>query len=245
MTNIILLTRSEEQNMIFKAHLADLDAEVLSRPLLRSIPIPLTQAANQVILDLDRFDHIIFISQNAVAFGLKSLASRWPQWPQSLHWYAVGPATAQRLQQAGIQAIVPQLASSEGLLELPGLKLPGGSNVLIMRGLGGRETLKQTLEVRGAVVDYIEVYRREAVAYGNEFIPHQDVEMVAMIYSGEALARLAELIQSHQHLHLIVPSRRLQRIAFSSGFAKVLLAKSQQDDSMLETLQAHVTKANS
>ncbi len=253
MINTILLTRSEEQNANFKTRLkayletADKldEAEILSKPLLRFVPTKQTTLSSQLILNLDQFDHIIFISQNAVLFGLSEMQSYWPQWPQSLRWYAVGPATAQRLMDEEIvQPIVPQTASSEGLLDLPELNSVSNSKILIVRGVGGREKLKEILVSRGATVDYLEVYKREAISYSGDYVSPADRRVVATVYSGEALERLAELIDNDLPVALIVPSPRLQTMAFNMGFDKVLLAVNQQDDSMLEALKVSLSQAD-
>jgi uroporphyrinogen-III synthase len=55
-------------------------------------------------------------------------------------------------------------ASSEALLALPELDetVVAGSEILIVRGEGGRQLLGDTLSKRGAQVTYAEVYRRAA-----------------------------------------------------------------------------------
>ena len=240
MDRTILLTRSDKQNSVFESCLRrvpDLPdgTRIVSKPLIRAVAVELPPSSKEKILDLDRYDRIVFISQNAVEYGLPDLNNYWPQWPLSLSWYAIGPATAKKLKEYGIESEQPQLASSEGLLALPTLTGEVG-RVLIIRGVGGRELLRETLTERGATVDYLEVYRREAIDHGAYFNRGLQAEVIVPVYSGEAVDRLMELVPDYSRLKLIAPSRRLQTMAIESGFDKVWLAANQQDESMLEAV---------
>ena len=238
----VLLTRSEEQNRFFNSGLAESDVSVLSKPLLQFSAYPFTEEVKKKVIDLDRFDHIVFVSQNAVRYGLPHLQDYWPQWPEGLMWYAVGPATALRLGDWNISAIVPETASSEGLLALKELTAP--EKVLIVRGVGGRELLRESLISRGAEVDYLEVYQRILVPYQEKFDLDADSEIIVTIYSGEAMKRCAELIDNLECCTLVVPSMRLQTMAFEIGFDKVCLAASQHDEAMLETILQVISGVN-
>ena len=85
---------------------------------------------------------MIFISANAVRFGLALVDDYWPQLPTGLNWYAIGVATAAVLARHGIAAITPRrFMSSEGLLAVPALQHVSDQRVLIVKGEGGRECL--------------------------------------------------------------------------------------------------------
>lgn len=235
--NVLLLTRSREQNRRLLDALAQQGLEsvlAIERPLLEVETHDPSPAERRLILELDQFDHVIFVSQNAAAFGAAALAEYWPQWPLALQWYAVGSATAAALAAEAISCSVPGDYSSEGLLALPALQSVAGQRVLIVRGAdGGREILKQTLLDRGARVDYLEVYRRRWHDYpeglrvapegGQPLVP--GMVRVVVVYSGEALKRLAELMDWPAAAQvLIVPSRRIADMAKDLGFAKVEVA---------------------
>ncbi|MCP4468655.1 MAG: uroporphyrinogen-III synthase, partial [Halieaceae bacterium] len=50
---------------------------------------------------LDEYQHVIFVSTNAVRFGMERIEMYWPQLPTGLRWYAVGDATARCLADFG------------------------------------------------------------------------------------------------------------------------------------------------
>ncbi|MFT5209447.1 MAG: uroporphyrinogen-III synthase [Flavobacterium sp.] len=246
----VLLTRLPEQNRCFIAlcyEHGDVDSvkrlNFYSKPLLTCEAIELGEDTKRHILGLDVFDYIIFISKNAVKFGLPRLQNYWPQWPQSLTWFAVGPGTAHHLRIEDLEVYSPSQSSSEGLLAMTELQAPVGKKVLIVRGVGGRETLKEGLQGRGASVDYAEVYRREIINYESADWVASGEKVFALVYSGEALIHLSRLlgILLTQYC-LIVPSRRLQLMAIDEGFGKVELASSQQDSDMLESLLKCIEK---
>jgi uroporphyrinogen-III synthase len=109
--------------------------------------------------DIEQFDMLIFISKNAVEHGAQRLQGCNPR----IRIAAVGLGTSQLLSTFDLAAnIVPNDGrwNSEGLLEHPELQTVVGKRILIVRGNGGRELLRDTLQSRGAQVDYAEVYRR-------------------------------------------------------------------------------------
>jgi uroporphyrinogen-III synthase len=103
----------------------------------------------------------IFISANAVDHGL-AVARRHGAWPAGARVAAVGEATAQALRNSGFRDVISprERHDSEGLLAAPELRNLKGESVIVFRGEGGREHLREALEGRGARVDYVECYRR-------------------------------------------------------------------------------------
>jgi len=239
----VILTRRFEQNVDFQSQLNLPNVNVVSKPLLTFSAISIEGAVAQRVIDLDLYDALIFISQNAVRYGLPYLQSYWPQWPHSLLWFAVGPATRHLMETEDIKVYSPKLASSEGLLELSELQDIQIQKVLIVRGLGGRETLREGLVARGVKVDYLEVYQRKGLAYDGSFSDRHYGKFITLIYSGEALSRLRALVgEAVGRYQLIVPSKRLQTMAFDMGFDKVELACSQNDSAMLAVLRKCIAR---
>jgi uroporphyrinogen-III synthase len=119
--------------------------------------------ARALIRQLGRYQIALFVSANAVEFGLRLVAEAGGEGlPPSLRVGAVGRATAAALRARGIGVDLAPTArfDSEGLLALEPLRRVEGQRVLIFRGEGGRELLTQTLRDHGAEVDHAEVYRR-------------------------------------------------------------------------------------
>jgi len=107
------------------------------------------------------FDWLIFTSTNAVRYGLPLLIQSKFDINQT-QVAAVGEATAASLHDADVVVTAAPKATfnSEALAELPEFQNATGLRVLIVRGVGGREWLRDTLVVRGAEVEYLECYRR-------------------------------------------------------------------------------------
>ena len=190
-------------------------------------------------------DWLIFTSTNAVNFALRALSGKMARL-HTLQLAAVGHATANALQDAGLKvACVPETEfSSEGLLAEPAMHRVVNQRIMIVRGLGGREKLAQTLRSRGAEVAYLEVYRRSRPKIDNSLlIQHvQDGSLQAgTITSAEALQNLLAMLDKEtvallQQLPLVVVSDRLKQLAQQLGFAYVIVSKQPTDAAILETL---------
>lgn len=222
--------------------------EARSLPLMALNPVtPLSSAQRQRVFDLDHYQHVIFISSNAVRFGMAQIEACWPQLPDGLHWYAIGSATAAALAGYGIAAITPgQAMHSEGLLAVPGLQRVEEQRVLIVKGYGGRDTLRQELTRRGARVDELACYRRSVpeLSPGELYARVLDWRIdCILLSSGEGLSNLLLLLSQPEtsklkHMGLIVPSDRVAEMARNAGFDRVVTAENASDEAMLRALCA-------
>lgn len=219
-------------------------------PLLGLEPLSELPAAERSrVLALDEFHHIIFVSANAVRFGMALIENFWPQLPLGLSWYAVGDGTARALAAFGVTAQTPgEDMTSEGLLALPGLRGCDGERVLLVKGEGGRDALARELAARGARVETLACYRRVAPALApGEFAPalaRWDIGII-MISSGEGLANMLALLSPEEtsKLHdvsLLLPSARVAQAAAAAGFRDCLVAGNASDNAMLRALDAWV-----
>lgn len=145
----VLVTRPAAQAESLCAHIEAAGATALRFPAIAIEPTACARA--------EPFDLAVFVSVNAVAHGRHLLPS-----DGSSRVAAIGSATAAALREAGVRVdFVPQAeATSESLLSLPELMAGGIERVLIVRGAGGRELMRQTFEARGLQVQTREVYRR-------------------------------------------------------------------------------------
>lgn len=116
------------------------------------LAVPLVQLADA--------DTVIFISPNAARFGMAAIRAGGGL-PAAIRVLAVGSGTARALQAQGVGGVIaPAGQDSEALLALPQLADVAGRRVVIVRGVGGRTLLADTLAARGARVGYLECYRR-------------------------------------------------------------------------------------
>lgn len=242
----IIVTRPHGQADRLQAALSQLGLESVHMPLLEIQPLePLPQDARQCLLDLDLYEHVIFVSANAALCGLEAIDGFWPQYPVGQQIWAVGETTGQLLRSAGMSAHWPETEmNSEGLLALPGLDAVAGTRVLIVRGEGGREKIAQVLGERGAKVDALRCYRRKGKSYQVEEL--YDLFPVAspaliLVSSGEGLEHLSRLLHALENSNLadhtlVVPSARVEALARDLGWRDLLLAKNASDAAMIEAV---------
>jgi uroporphyrinogen-III synthase len=221
--------------------------EAFSQPLLELTgSSELTPVQRHMLQDLAHYQHIIFVSGNAVRFGMPWIEDYWPQLPVGVNWYAIGDATAKSLARFHIKAITPvESMTSEGLLALPYLRNVQGQRVLIIKGEGGRDVLRTELFHRGALVDELACYQRSlpelpAGALGT-LIGQREIDVI-LLSSGEGLTNLLLLLSlaettNFKRVGLIVPSERVADMARDAGFDSVVTAENASDEAMLRALQ--------
>lgn len=152
----VLVTRPAHQAATLAQAIETAGGEAILFPALAIEAIPAAQLATALV-GLREADAVIFISPNAARFGMAAISAL----PASARVFAVGPGTARALAQAGRpDCIVPPGQDSEALLALPELARVDGQRIVIVRGVGGRPLLADTLTARGAAVRYLECYRR-------------------------------------------------------------------------------------
>ena len=246
MVRTVLVTRPAGQADRLCELLSKAGYRALHQPMLDIVEHQVLQPAQrQQLLDLDQYQHIVFISANAVRCGMSWIEQFWPQFPAAVSWYAVGDSSARLLLDYGITAIKPaRRMDSDGLLALDGLRQVGGQKILIVKGEGGRPTLEDRLLQRGARVDLLEVYQRQAPNLDAECLPalFTDYNFFAvLISSAEGLNNMLELL-GHEALKLIgdccmiVPGERLRTQAESAGIQRLVVALNATDQSMLDAL---------
>ncbi|MCY4282293.1 MAG: uroporphyrinogen-III synthase [Gammaproteobacteria bacterium] len=197
---------------------------------------------------LARADIIIFISKNAVVHAC-DLFPNLVDMLRDKTALAVGQATARCLSELGLSGLgLAQVGSggSDALLQLPVLSAEQvrGKRVVIVRGQGGRETLRTTLLARGAEVSYLEVYRREkptiSQADMNKFW-HDQTPDIVIITSLAGLDNLVELTPDEQgerllETGLVVMSDRICQQAIQSGFRRIAVATDNTDAGLVDAL---------
>jgi uroporphyrinogen-III synthase len=223
----VLITRPARQAAGFAAQLAALGASPVVFPATVIFPPPDRTRLDRIHATLDRFDIAIFVSANAVEFGVPDPGS----WPAQLRTFAPGPGTAAALAAAGIHNVtIPAISfDSEGLLVLPPLSQVTGRRIAIFRGEGGRDLLGDTLRARGAVVEYVDCYRRAAPRAGADGLVAalREERVHALTLTGsEGLDNLWKLLDADarrrlQRLPTFVPHPRIAAHAHRLGFQAI------------------------
>jgi len=157
----VLVTRPDGQQQALVDRLERDGFQVSHQPALVIEPLALSVESQDCLAHLDRYHVVVLISRNAADIALSLLRTHWSRWPAGVHWLAVGDATAQVLQAAGLQAERPEQGfNSEALLAMPLLQDLAGRRVLLLRGEGGREVLAPAIRARAEALDEIALYRR-------------------------------------------------------------------------------------
>lgn len=151
----VLVTRPVHQAAGLAEAIRAVGGEAVEFPALAVEAVPVDALAAP-LAQLADADLVIFISPNAVQFGMAAIGRLAP----GVVVFAVGPGTARALAARGIDAVAPDGQDSEALLALPALQRVAGKRVAIVRGVGGRPLLADTLAARGAEVVFLECYRR-------------------------------------------------------------------------------------
>ena len=157
----VVLTRPRSAAEALAASLAREGAHPFVFPALAIEDVAPSPAGEAALARLAQCAWAIFVSANAVEKGLAAARARGP-WPEDTRVAAIGEATALALRNSGFDAVISprERHDSEALLALPEMRAVKGADVIVFRGEGGRERLREVLEARGARVEYVECYRR-------------------------------------------------------------------------------------
>lgn len=241
----VLVTRPREQAESLCALIEAAGGRALRLPLLDIAPIDDPAPAAKLFARRKPWDWLIFASANAVRFTLAIHGGSFSP-PESTRVAAIGQATAETLNKAGIRVdLIPKPQfNSESLLASPEMTNVTGKSVLIVRGEGGRAHLGQTLKARGAEVAYAEVYRRMLpegdIAHWVDLWRQGGIDVV-VITSGEALNNLASLLGEAKHefaerTPLVVIGTRVEQLARDQGWRRVTSAEPASDQAITEAI---------
>jgi len=240
----VLVTRPAGQAAPLCRRIEDLGWQAITFPTIEILPAAETSVWNRA-----DFDILIFVSRNAVIYGLPKLQGE----NNALEVAAVGRGTADGLKTQGqaIDVVPEQRWDSEGLLEHPALSNVEGKRILIVRGEGGRGLLANELMKRGAKVDYAEVYRRclpnaDVTALINNW--PQQIDLVTTT-SNQILQNLITMLGEDglpllRNTPLLVVSERGRALADSFGCKQIVLANSATEDGMVSAMLQWAENAN-
>ncbi len=233
----VLVTRPQQQAAALSQAIRAAGGDVFDFPALVIEAVPLEelsasldQFSASLEPQLETADIAIFISPNAAQFGMAAIQAVG-RLSAATEIFAVGPGTTRVLQGLGVlQVITPQGQDSEALLALPQLQHVAGKRVVIVRGVGGRAVLSDTLTSRGADVHFLECYRRSCpqadVAPLLSRLQTGGIDAVT-ITSAEALHNLAGLLGEAgvpllANTPLFAPHEKIAEAARRFGIAQVI-----------------------
>ena len=136
---------------------------IIDQPLSKITPLQDYSTFDIVLESINQFHHIVFISTNAVYFFIDRLNKNKISIPNDLRFSCIGNSTRKFIENSLKKNVYcpSDTYDSEHLLKHAIFKNIKNKNILIIRGKGGRETLKEGFESKEANVTYGECYNRE------------------------------------------------------------------------------------
>ncbi len=240
---MVLLTRPLSQVGNLQSLLEDSDLDYVLFPAIEINKI-------DTVVPSQTYDVIIFISVNAVIYSEEYFSQLFVE---PLKIFAVGPTTAKKLTDKGVKVDAYPLenASSQELLKMPECEKLSDKKILIVRGKGGSETLKNSLKVLNHI-DYLEVYRRTACKVSRLHVESierfmQTPDGIVIANSVDSLFNVVKLVKEIRSYHedqlksrtLVVLSERIKVQAQSIGFNNVHVARTPSDKGTIIEILNH------
>jgi len=230
----IVVTRPAGQGERLAGLIAAAGGTPIVFPLIDIRPAKDLATARERFARIAQYDLVVFVSANAVEHGC-ALLPHGAALPSTLHIAAVGVGTARALTARGVSRVLlpAERYDSEGLLALPLLTDVAGKRVLIVRGVGGRELLADTLSARGASVEYAECYERMPPSASPETLMaawRTHALHAVTITSSEGLRQLHALLPDEGRAYLratplFVTHERMREAAHALALNDVVMAR--------------------
>jgi len=128
-------------------------------PTIKIVAIPLTNTEEEKIRDAYRYDYLVFTSANAVKYFLQHYGDDLSNLNCKTKIVAIGKKTADLLLSNNIDVdLIPSNSSSKSIDELLTENLVYEKSVLIPGSKLSKPDLFNSLEEKGAIVDFIAIY---------------------------------------------------------------------------------------
>ena len=245
----VLVTRPRKQGERLARTLAHNGFSVSHVPVMEVQPLvgePHTSTNRGILQNLRDYDAVIVVSLNAAEQLLfhpaVTISAAQP-------FYTVGKTTADFMAGQGISIhYPPEKMDSEGLLALPDMQPDSirGKRILIVRGVGGRELLAETLSQRGARVESCALYSRyrpdDNIGELAAALEACDIVLLNSVESAEnfiAMARAAAVDAARlaAEKNLLVPGERVADFLRQQGFGHIITAENATDAATVAALQ--------
>lgn len=239
----IVVTRPAHQNIVICQQLQALGANTIKFPCIEICSNPLIDIST-IKQQIPEQQILLFTSSNAV----RQLYLSVPEANDLIHKdcliVAVGASTANTLHQHGVDNVIypSETSDSEAVLKLPALEKITQKMILIIKGIGGRELLYESLTQRGAVVQNVEIYQRQLPKL-IDITPLSNKIDLILFTSSETVNNFLTLCsnslqQSLLSCQTIVGHTRIAEKVTSLGFKKLpIIAATPTDADMLDAVQ--------
>lgn len=165
----VINTRPVERAAPLTTALQQAGFDVLELPLLELAACPFDEAIQQQLGLIGQAQCVVVVSPTAAMLGLDYLKQLGiAPLDLKLQWIAVGQGTASQLKAAGIEAMIPEVETSEGMMSLDIFShLPVTHavdhvpTIMFWRGFGGRQFMWQQLTAQGWQIIDINLYQRK------------------------------------------------------------------------------------
>lgn len=164
----VAITRPYSQSPDTAYKLMALGAEAIEYPTIEIVPPLSYLALDEAIVNLERYDWLIFTSAN----GVRAFADRLAASPRDLRGLraklcTVGPMTRKTVEDMHLKVdVVPKEYVAESIVAAMAPYDMQGKHVLIPRATVARDTVPQALKALGATVTIAEAYRTVVPASG-------------------------------------------------------------------------------
>lgn len=247
---VIWVTRPENQSALLCEMINNAGGRAVQFPVIEIIPLTVPQDNNKLQSEIETADIFIFVSRNAV-LNVENLIEGFFSRIRDRQILAIGAGTKQELSRKGLANIVSTESGvgSEALLDLEQLQpdVIAGKNIVIVRGVGGRDKLEKTLQPLHVSVRYLEVYQRklpdvdETTLAGAWELNPPDVIVVTSIEGLQNLFNMTVDSGKERLLNtqLVVMSRRIRQAALDMGFVPVpVVATDASDEGLIQAINS-------
>ncbi len=245
----IVITRAWAQVGDFAHRLAELGAEVLEIPAIKTAPTSNKQDVVDALLELNSYDWLVFTSANGVTVFFDLFFRRFQDLRDlgGARIAAVGPATAAKLRELHLQV---DLMPDEAL----GAKIAGALakfesvenlKICLLRGGEANSDLPRELEKIGAIVDDIAIYHTVAetedlsgagadlLEHGADWITFTSGSTVAHFH---ARFDLPELLKKFPQIKLASIGPETSKAIRALGLVQAVEAKEHTTDGLIAGL---------
>jgi hydroxymethylbilane synthase len=245
---IVVLTRPSIFLGYLPQMLERLDYSVLNVPTLHSTALDISETDRQLLSAVDRNSDLIFVSRNAVNYGVP-LLQQFADNADQARFMSVGEGSARELYDLGFDSFVPnEGVGSEALIESINSDVENGlyaeRNVIIFRSPRGLNTLSTYFKRHSISVTEVMCYEmtpsnqlEQQIA---ELAPNLDRIVGVFLHSADSAASLMAVLQDHglfeqaRDLPLVVGGERIKDyIESQKWLGKITVATTPSNTDML------------